>query len=243
MSWGIDRISDRWEHAPAKDYILGLDLGQAADYSALTMLDRVTTIDEGGWIVSRLEEPRYDLTQIVRLPLRTSYPKQVAYVRDVIRTIKAIRPEPNVDLVIDFTGVGRPVADMFLDADLDCRITLVTITGGDSVTKGADSNERRVPKRDLASAVRVLLETDRLRYAAGLPYLDELRKELTGFRVKISLKGHDSYGAGEDWRSAPHDDLVLSLALACWHGENRSSGWTPELMSGFAAWAADMGVG
>ena len=43
---------------------------------------------------------------------------------------------------------------------------------------------------------------------------------MTGFRVKINLTtGHDSYSAGENWRSAPYDDLVLALSMACWHSE------------------------
>jgi hypothetical protein len=43
------------------------------------------------------------------------------------------------------------------------------------------------------------------------------------FKVKVNLAtGHDSY---EAWRESVHDDLVLAVALACWHGENRSSGW------------------
>lgn len=29
--------------------------------------------------------------------------------------------------------------------------------------------------------------------------------------------GHDSY---EAWRDGDHDDLVLSLAMACWFAEN-----------------------
>jgi hypothetical protein len=39
--------------------------------------------------------------------------------------------------------------------------------------------------------------------------------------VKASLAGHGSYGAGADRREGNHDDLVLALALALWHGENR----------------------
>ena len=31
--------------------------------------------------------------------------------------------------------------------------------------------------------------------------------------------GHDSYGAGEDWRVGNNDDLVLAVAMACWHTE------------------------
>jgi hypothetical protein len=77
-----------------------------------------------------------------------------------------------------------------------------------------------VPKRGLAPTVPGLLQAGRLKIATELPLAATLPNELTGFRVKINVKtGHDSYGASEDWRSAPHDDLVLALAMACWHSE------------------------
>jgi hypothetical protein len=55
-----------------------------------------------------------------------------------------------------------------------------------------------------------------------------LRKELTNFKAKISLSGHDSYGAGsgtDEWREAPHDDLVLSVALGIWYAEHEAAGF------------------
>ena len=47
--------------------------------------------------------------------------------------------------------------------------------------------------------------------------MDTLIQELSNFKVKITTKGNDTY---EAWREGQHDDLVLSVALACWYGEN-----------------------
>ena len=45
--------------------------------------------------------------------------------------------------------------------------------------------------------------------------------ELHIFKGKVSaLLGHDSYGAGGEWREGPHDDLVPAVAMAAWLGEN-----------------------
>jgi hypothetical protein len=204
-------------------YVVGLDLGQSQDPTGLI----VATV--GG----SADALTYDVGQIERLPLGSRYPAIVAHVCQVVAdlarpVVVEERPErgqperrtvvPTVDLVVDFTGCGRPVADMLVDANPAARLVLVTITGGDVVTRG-DDGSYRVPKRDLAGVVQVLLQEGRLRIAEALPMTPALTQELTGFRVKISLTGHDSYGAGEDWRSAPHDDLVLALALACWFGE------------------------
>jgi len=40
--------------------------------------------------------------------------------------------------------------------------------------------------------------------------------------------GHDSY---EAWREGDHDDIVLSLAVACWSAENMPVGFKPFNMS------------
>lgn len=204
-------------------YIVGLDLGQANDYTSLVVLKP-----------NDAEDPVFTAGHIERVPLNTRYPAIVSHTKDVVTALRQpietpqeavhmvgghgfARPpkRPHVTLVVDFTGVGRPVADMLIDADLDCQVILVTITGGDTAIR-SERGEWRVPKRDLASVIQRLLQEGRLEIPADHPMAATLTTELTGFRVKISLTGHDSYGAGEDWRSAPHDDLVLGLALACW---------------------------
>src|SRR5215217_5331627 len=99
------------------------------------------------------------------------------------------------------------------------------ITGGNEVTR--DRDIWNVPKRDLAGAVQVALQSRRLKIAADLPDAQVLVAELQNFRVKISLAGHDSYGAGtgEEWRVGAHDDLVLAVAIALWAAQ-RSRGAT-----------------
>jgi hypothetical protein len=120
----------------------------------------------------------------------------------------------DVVLLVDATGVGRPVVDMFDQAGLEPKA--ITITGGDTVTQ--DGREIRAPKRDLAMAVQVLLQNRRLTFAAALPLLDVLTTELQNFEVKITTTAHDTY---EAWREGIHDDLVLAVALACWYREWR----------------------
>ena len=147
-----------------------------------------------------------------------SYPAVVEHTRSLLEALRAGEPQPELALVLDYTGVGRPVADMIAAAKLDAKLRLVTITGGDAVTQG-ERGEWRVPKRDLAGVVQLLLQSGRLRIGEGLPLAGTLTQELKNFRVKINLAGHDSYGVVEEWRAGNHDDLVLALALACWWGE------------------------
>jgi len=209
------------ELMPPSTYLLGLDLGQSQDSTALI----AASVTENA-----AADHEYDVGHIERVGLGTRYPEVVKHVCDVVDYLrrpyhvpgmpKGIEKRADVYLIIDYTGVGRPVADMFLDAKPNCNLTLITITGGGAVTADPTGGWR-VPKRDLASSVQVVLQDMRVRWAKGLPLVPELKRELTGFRVKINARGHDSYGAGEDWRSAPHDDLVLALAMLVWYGETR----------------------
>ena len=189
-------------------YLIGLDLGQAQDYSAWVVATRV---ERDG------ENAAYDVGHLDRVQ-GARYPAVVAHTRAMIAALTAQEPRADIELVVDFTGLGRAVADMLVEEVRGADVELVTITGGDAVTRG-EHGEWRVPKRDLASVVQVLLQSGRLRIAEELAHARTLSEELVNFRVKISLAGHDSYGAGAEWREGNHDDLVLALALACWRGE------------------------
>ena len=190
------------ESSNAERYYVGVDLGQAKDFTAVTTT--ALTTDAAG---TRL----HDLVHLHRFPLGTPYPQIVADVRDLVETPQL---RGRAELVVDATGAGRPVVDMMREAGL-WPLTAVTITSGHSVTR--EDGYTGVPKRDLVSTLQVLLQDDRLRFAEGLPGLDLLKGELLNFKAKIKLAtGHDSY---EAWREKDHDDLVLALALACWMGE------------------------
>jgi hypothetical protein len=129
-------------------------------------------------------------------------------------------------LVVDATGVGRPVIDMLRQRGL--KPVPITITGGDLVSH--EGGGWRVPKRDLVSVVQVALQTDRLKFAKDLPMVPVLVQELLAFRVKISEAGQDTYGS---WREGTHDDMVLAIACAAWF-EDRMRDTRPRLLSSYS---------
>jgi hypothetical protein len=182
-------------------FVVGVDLGQTADYTAITILEE-------------RERSSYDVRYLERLR-NTPYP---SIVRRLDHLVKRLPEKPS--MAVDATGVGRPVIDMIRDAHLRADVYPITLTGGDAVVR--DGMERRVPKRDVASTIAVLLQTGRLRIARGLKESETLLRELLNFRVKISLSGHDSY---EAWREQEHDDLVLAVGLAAWLFEKGSDGF------------------
>ena len=197
-------------------FVVGLDLGQANDFTAVTVLDRVVqfSLDQSERVP--LEHTRrisYEVPHLQRFKLGTPYPA----ISDAIGKLLIMLPERKVrpELVVDATGVGRPVVDLLTKARL--RPIAVSITGGSNETSSADF-AHSVPKRNLVSALQVVLQSGRLKVARGLPDAETLISELANFRVKISATGHDSY---EAWRESIHDDLVLSASLAVWYAERR----------------------
>lgn len=130
-----------------------------------------------------------------------------------MRKVASQRPARGALLAVDQTGVGRPVVDM-LRLHVPLTILPITITGGSEVT--LTESGWHVPKQSLVSNVVVLMQSDRLKIAPGLPEVGTLVKELQNFKVRITAAGHETFGA---WREDQHDDLVLAVALAAWLGE------------------------
>jgi hypothetical protein len=196
-------------------FYVGLDLGQSADFTALSVVQSsVVETDEDA------TEKQLHLRHLERYPLRTPYPdiadKVAALMRrpelspteyDPSRARYSSRPP---ELAVDNTGVGVAVTDLLKARGL--KFAAVTITGGDRTHKAKGT--WRVPKRDLVAALEVPFHTGELKVAEGLELWRVLREELLNFRRKINLTtAHDSY---EHWRESDHDDLVLATALACW---------------------------
>ena len=186
-------------------FFVGLDLGQASDYTALNVQEQI-------W---RPEQNRYEyqlryLDRVRGVP----YPEIVKRISNMMQSDKLDASEPP-KLIIDKTGVGAPVCDMFKVGPI--KPIEITITGGQKPS--AVLGGYHVPKRDLVFALLGVFQSGRFKVAQGLPLAKPLTEELTNFKVKISKEGHDSY---EAWREGVHDDLVLSAAMATWYGEYKT---------------------
>jgi hypothetical protein len=183
-------------------FFVGVDLGQSLDYTAVSIIERLKS--EGA-----KKEYSYHVRHLERVR-GVPYPKIVS---SVARMVRSPGLQGDSSLVIDQTGCGRPVFDMFRAAGLDP--VGVNIHGGDAATH--DGRSWRVPKRDLVGVLQVLLQTGRLKVASKLELGPILQQEMLNFKVKIDpATAHDSYSA---WREADHDDLVLAVALATWYAE------------------------
>jgi hypothetical protein len=204
---------------PHTSFAIGLDLGQAHDWTARAILQRIDPEEPEKKKGEQKEQdkqpapqPIFHVRDLYRFPLGTPYPRVIADTKDLLG--KDVFGEEPPQLIVDATGVGRPVVDQFNKEQV--FPIAVTITGGDQTTN--EGLYYRVPKRDLVSNLQVLFQSGRLKIAEALPLAPILVKELKNFRAKITTAGNDTY---EAWRENDHDDLLLALALAAWWSVSR----------------------
>jgi hypothetical protein len=217
------------------ELFVGIDLGQARDHTAIVVVERVDYIPPPASLpdppVQRMRkvkflldqrapipwpprppaspppkpELRYNVRHGERLRLGTPYPEAVKRVRWILDNLGA-----DAALVVDATGVGRPVVDLFEAARV--YPVAVTITAGEAMVQ--DGYRYRVPKRDLVTSIEVLLQERRLKIGRDIPDSGAIVDELLSFRASVAASGRDTFGA----EGAGHDDLVIALGLALWFG-------------------------
>jgi hypothetical protein len=217
----FEHRNEQWTRflAPPADeaFIAGVDLGQSQDPTALIVMRHTRVpletyaIDKKKRTARQNIEEHYDVVHAERLPLGTPYPDVVQYVRDVLNR------SPLRDcchLVVDESGVGRAVGDMFEAAGL--RAVRVAITAGvDAVNQ--EGLRWSVAKSLLISGVDAKLHSGELRFAAELGEAHALAEELKDFRRHVGAAGRATYQA----RTGRHDDLVLAVAIALWWATER----------------------
>lgn len=191
---------------------VGVDLGQAHDFTAIAVLERVEK--KGTWdpvAFAWRKVVALQLRHLERVALGTPY-------TEVAQRAAQVTHAPQLagccELVVDATGVGRPVVDLLRKERPSGNVIPVTITGGS--TEGSSDGYYRVPKRALISGLQILLQKGALQIASKLRYSQMLVKEMTEMRVKVTCSGNEEF---EAWREGAHDDLVLAVALACWRAQ------------------------
>lgn len=208
-----------WRRAPAtfrQRFIVGVDLGQSTDPTAIAVLHwrsrPLDTWTHDNFLHRQDVQEHIDVRHLERLPLGMAYPAVVQHVANLLARPPLCGDEDftAAELVIDESGVGRAVGDIFEAAAM--RPKRVTITAGTEATSGHGLNRYHVAKTILISQLDAALHTGRLRFASALADAEAMAEELKDFRRKVSDAGRSSYAA----RTGSHDDLVLAVAIATW---------------------------
>jgi hypothetical protein len=184
---------------------MGVDLGQSNDSTAIAVVRKIERYPD---------RPVFQVGRLFRAPLGTSYPAIVAIVMNLLALP---RFRGKTDLVIDATGCGCPVFDMFRG----CGVSPigVLITGGDSTSR--DGAIWRVPKVDLVGLLTAIGPDGRLHVHKHIPGeidAETLKQEIRNFRSEFTDSGYIRFNA----RSGKHDDLLLALAIACWYANGNA---------------------
>lgn len=198
------RIESRW--------FVGVDLGQSHDPTAVSVIEaKFASIRPTltAWHVPKAKaalkeyQPAFHVLHLERLPLGMAYPDQVLYVAGVVARPPLEKPMT----LIDFSGVGRPVYDLFSKARIP-NLSGIAITGGREIKRKPYGWS--VPKQILVSKVQALLHTKQLQIEEKLKDATALTRELQDFRVTYTSAGNAIFNA----RVGAHDDLVLAVCLA-----------------------------
>jgi hypothetical protein len=194
-------------------YIIGLDLAQADDRSILMIAESVPAMDERG-----VPAPELHIKYLHRFPVNVSYLDQASKVVEIRGSIRDLQSAP---FVVDASGVGRAVVDLFRNRG--ANPIPVTITGGNSSNYDQSTRYWKVAKRLLVDSLQILLQNDRLKIPSDLPHLKVLLRELRAFKIKVSDSGNVTYSA----RAGEHDDTISALSLAAWYASRISGGFGP----------------
>ncbi len=184
-------------------HTVGLSIGPPSDQTGLVVLETTDRHDLEGaphpFLVGHPAPARFHAARhLQRFLPGTSYAEQ----RDAVGKILENLADSSV--VVDVTGVGKPIADLFHWSK--ASTIYVTLTAGE-----ADNSfiRRRLPRVDAAAGLQLALQERRLTIAAG-PLASDLARDLRTFNPRPAT------GAASElaWRDRPQDDLVYALAVA-----------------------------
>jgi hypothetical protein len=247
-AWETGHQTPRMPKYSPKRYSVGVDLGQASDYTAIAVLEKTIAPPDTALFApvgkspsNRLVEGSlvYDLVYLKRPKLGTPYDVIARRVADLICELEpqgAFGELGQVTLSVDGTGVGRGVVDM-LDTEFKRRgatsksvprvdFRRVSVTGSQTTLKPPDSSSGywSVPKRDLVFAAVAAFQQGKIRIAKGIEDRDALVNELRNYRRTTNIATGNM--AFEPWRESDHDDLLFAVCLALWGWQVQKRGTT-----------------
>jgi len=184
-------------------YIAGLDLGQQQDYSVLSILELIIMDDL---------TPKYILRDIKRYPLKTDYMHIVLDVSSILNREELLSKSV---FVMDYSGVGTPIYDLFKINMSNTYPIGVSIAGGNNTHWRTRSNAI-VAKKDIVSTFQVVIQNKRLIIPYNLSLIREVEKEFLNFKAKLTKTASVIFEAKG---SIYHDDIVMSIGVALWYSE------------------------
>jgi hypothetical protein len=182
-------------------FILGLDPAQLRDWSALAAVDMQYMAEQ--------KRCGYNLVAMNRkqgLP----YDQIVDWVVKALKN-PAFNKERPPEFVLDATGVGVAVNDMFRAKGI--RAKAVTITAGNGLNR--EGYIFHLGKARLIGKFLGAFDAGKVHVNPNMPIWPQVEREMLSFRAEMSAQGRVKMEAEQ----GEHDDLLFALALCVWYGE------------------------
>lgn len=200
-------------------YYIGVDIGQSQDYTAISIVERADIISGPqdrityNWPRTTLRTVRF----LHRVPLGTSYP-------DVAKLVAGITAHASIarrsnKLIVDGTGVGKPVIDLIRTHKVQPILHTVIITSGDASKAEARCGDTHYLARNaLLAGLETGLQNRALQISRHLPLANALLEELNNLHRDPNNPTAEGL---RPQRQSIHDDLVFATALAYWRASWR----------------------
>ncbi|MGX9431770.1 hypothetical protein [Bradyrhizobium sp. LeoA1S1] len=185
-------------------FYVGVDLGKAADYTAIAVLEHRRTFVHHVSGRRKQTGESFDVRHIERFALGLAYPAQAAMITEIVSRA----PLQGAEVFLDRTGPGAAVSDIF--EKMPVKLVPITITAGDGFKWS--NGGYNVAKSLIVSTLDARLHTRELGFAKALHGADALSAEIKDFQQHVTAAGRYQYEA----RTGKHDDLVLAVGLALW---------------------------
>lgn len=188
-------------------YFIGADLGRDRDHSAFAVCSKVTRIlpDKDPYTHAPRKLHLLELNHIEQVPAGVRYTRVMRRLAFIVRRLNHATPHGytavSIHLSLDAGGPGSLAKDLVRGLGLGVHFHPIVITGGQEPNQ-LKSGSTSVPRKDLLSTLRFLLETENLEIAPNLRHGATLVREFAGARASGT--------------KAKHDDLVIATALAAW---------------------------
>ena len=190
-------------------FIIGASLGTSFQPTAIAVLEQKVLKNR-----NRIAETgALWLRYLDRLSLDVNYPDTVAQISKLLETpeIKDGERCGKTDVLLDLTGSGRAIVELFERDDIDP--ICVRIVGAGTLEERDQNGQWRIPKVELVGGLRVLYEAGRLKMAEDLPLIPTFLDEFRNFQMRPPrIDPNDP----EAWREGQSDDLIFAVALAAW---------------------------
>ena len=184
-------------------YWLGIDLAQAADFTALCCLheEQLPIMHENQCILG----PRsLNIVYADRF-------KGVSYPAICDHMVKVMAAKPfagRCKLTIDGSGLGRPVSDILTEQNVPHEA--ITMTSGQNWSR--KGRYVSVGKSLLVENLAVLFASGELTFATDLPLRAEIESDLASFTLTETAAGNQIITQSR--QSGSHGDLAIGLACA-----------------------------